>query len=156
MQNVLLPGVVAALAIAFWLSRKPLKPMLSNADTSGIAQLNRAQLERVLEPSDADGADQDPLPLDGWASPRTEQERMLLQQRLRQAMEYGPDQRLRAVREAALWGHQAVLPFLRRALHDSDSRVVEAAAQAIGPFRGATRRQGNQSARPPRNVARMR
>ena len=154
MQNVLLPGVAAVLALVFWLRRKPLKPMLSNADTSGIAQLNRAQLERVLEPSDADGADQDPLA--GWASPRTQQERMLLQQRLRQAMEDGPDQRLRAVREAALWGHQAVLPLLRRALHDSDSRVVEAAAQAIGPFRSATRRQGNQSARPPRNVARMR
>ena len=125
-----------------------------SADTSGIAQLNRAQLERVLEPSDADGANQDPFA--GWASPRTKQERLLLQQRLRQAMADGPEQRLLAVREAALWGHQAVLPLLRRALHDSDSRVVEAAAEAIGPFRGATRRQGNQSARPPRNVARMR
>jgi len=47
MQNVLLPGVAAVLALVFWLRRKPLKPMLSNADTSGIAQLNRAQLERV-------------------------------------------------------------------------------------------------------------
>ena len=154
MQNVLLPGVAAVLALVFWLRRKPLKPMLSNVDTSGIAQLNRTQLERVLEPSDADGVNQDPFA--GWASPRTKQERLLLQQRLRQAMADGPEQRLLAVREAALWGNPLVLPLLRRALHDSDSRVVEAAAEAIGPFRGATRRQGNQSARPPRNVARMR
>ena len=154
MQNVLLPGAAAVLALVFWLRRKPLKPMLSNVDTSGIAQLNRTQLERVLEPSDADGVNQDPFA--GWASPRTKQERLLLQQRLRQAMADGPEQRLLAVREAALWGNPLVLPLLRRALHDSDSRVVEAAAEAIGPFRGATRRQGNQSARPPRNVARMR
>ena len=68
----------------------------------------------------------------------------------------GPEQRLLAVREAALWGHRSVLPILRQALHDSDSRVVEAAADAIGPFRSATRKQVIQSSRPPRNVARMR
>ena len=154
MQNVLLPGAAAVLALVFWLRRKQLKPFLSKADTSGIAQLNRAQLERVLEPSDADRVEPDSLA--GWASPRTEQERLLLQHRLRQAMADGPDQRLRAVHEAALWGHRSVLPLLRRALRDSDCRVVQAAAHAIEPFRGATQQQGNQSTRPPRNVARMR
>ena len=154
MQNVLLPGAAAVLALVFWLRRKRLKPLFSNADPRGVAQLNRAQLELVVKPSDTSAPRLDPL--NGWAAPRTEQERLLVQQRLRQAMADGPEQRLLAVREAALWGNPLVLPLLRRALHDSDSRVVEAAAQAIGPFRGATRRQGNQSARPPRNVARMR
>ena len=75
MQNVLLPGAAAVLALVFWLRRKPLKPMLSTTDTSGIAQLNRAQLERVLEPDPADGVQ--PMPpreLDG--AEQSEQERL--------------------------------------------------------------------------------
>ena len=154
MQNVLLPGAAAVLALVFWLRRKPLKPMLSTTDTSGIAQLNRAQLERVLEPDPAAAFSHDPL--EGWTPPQSEQERLLLQQRLRQAMVAGPEQRLLAVREAALWGHRSVLPLLRQALHDSDSAVVELAAEAIGRFRGSTQPAVRQSARPPRNVARMR
>ena len=154
MQNVLLPGAAAVLALVFWLRRKPLKPMLSTTDTSGIAQLNRAQLERVLEPDPAAPFSHDPL--EDWTPPQTEQERLLLQQRLRQAMAAGPEQRLLAVREAALWGHRSVLPLLRQALHDSDSAVVELAAEAIGRFRGSTQPAVRQSARPPRNVARMR
>ena len=154
MQNVLLPGALGLLALVFWLRRKPLKPMLSSTDTSGIAQLNRAQLERVLDPRASGQGDRDPL--EGWTPPRTEQERLVLQQRLRQAMAEGPEQRLLAVREAALWGTRSVLPLLRQALRDSDSRVVEAAADAIEPFRGATQPLVRQAARPPRNVARMR
>ena len=154
MQNVLLPGAVGLLALVFWLRRKPLKPMLSSTDTSNIAQLNRAQLELVLTPDDADAPAGDVL--QDWSPPQSEQERLLLQQRLRQAMSEGPDQRLQAVREAALWGNRCVLPLLRQALRDSDSRVVEAAADAIGPFRGATQPLTRQSGRPPRNVARMR
>ena len=154
MQNVLLPGAAAVLALVFWLRRKPLKPMLSTTDTSGIAQLNRAQLERVLDPDPTAEFSLDPL--EGWTPPQSEQERLLLQQRLRQAMAAGPEQRLLAVREAALWRHRSVLPLLRQALHDSDSAVVELAAEAIGPFRCSTQPAVSQSARPPRNVARMR
>ena len=154
MQNVLLPGAAAVLALVFWVRRKPLKPVLSTADTSGVAQLNRAQLERVLDPDPAAQRSRDPL--EGWTPPQSEQERLLLQQRLRQAMAAGPDQRLLAVREAALWGHRSLLPLLRQALHDSDSRVVELAAEAIAPFRGTRQPALRQSARPPRNVARMR
>ena len=154
MQNVLLPGAAALLALVFWLRRKPLKPMLSSTDTSGIAQLNRAQLERVLIPDEPDGSVGDPL--QDWAPPQSDQERLLLEKRLRHAMSEGPEQRLLAVREAALWGHRRVLPLLRQALRDSDSRVVEAAADAIGPFRGASQPLTPQSGRPPRNVARMR
>ena len=45
---------------------------------------------------------------------------------------------------------------LRRALRDSDPRVVESAAQAIEPFRSTPHRTVVQAARPPRNVSRMR
>ena len=154
MQNVLLPGAALLVALAFWLRRKPLKPMLSSVDSTAVAQLNRSQLERVLEERSSAPVSRDPLA--DWSAPRTEQERLVLQERLRQAMAGDPEQRLLGVREAALWGHRSVLPLLRRALQDSDSRVVEAAAAAIEPFRGAPGRSGTQLSRPPRNVARMR
>ena len=154
MQNVLVPGAVVLLTVVLWLRRKPAKAMLSSTDTSSVAQLNRAQLELVIEPSRPDTAVEDPLA--DWMAPQTEQDRLALQQRLRQRMALGPEQRLDAVREAALWGHRSVLPLLKRALRDSDARVVEAAAEAMEPFRGAPRRTPAQTVRPPRNVSRMR
>ena len=154
MQNVLLPGAVVLLTVVLWLRRKPVKAMLSSTDTSSVAQLNRAQLELVLEPPSPDTAVEDPLA--DWTAPQTKQDRLALQQRLRQRMASGPEQRLDAVREAALWGHRSVLPLLKRALRDSDARVVEAAAEEMEPFRGAPRRATAQTARPPRNVSRMR
>ena len=154
MQNVLVPGAVVLLTVVLWLRRKPVKPMLSSTDTSTVAQLNRAQLELVIESSPPDSASEDPLA--NWTAPQTEQDRLALQQRLRGRMASGPEQRLEAVREAGLWGHRCVLPLLKRALRDSDARVVEAAAEAMEPFRGAPRRASAQPVRPPRNVSRMR
>ena len=58
MQNVLLPGAVVLLTVVLWLRRKPVKPMLSSTDASRVAQINRAQLELVIEPA-ADGESAD-------------------------------------------------------------------------------------------------
>jgi hypothetical protein len=91
-----------------------------------------------------------------WTRPVTVQETISLQQALRFGMNAGPEERLLAVRQAACWGHRSVLPLLRRALHDSDPRVVEAAALAIEPFRSSPHRKVPQASRPPRNVSRMR
>ena len=154
MQNVLVPGAVVLLAVVVWLRRKPLKPMLASTDASSVAQLNRAQLELVVDPRRPVSAPEDPLA--HWSAPQSHQDRIVLQDRLRERMSGGPDDRLMAVREAALWGHRSVLPLLRQALRDSDPRVVEAAADAIGPFRGTARPGSAQTARPPRNVSRMR
>ena len=79
-----------------------------------------------------------------------------LERRLKADMAAGPEERLRAVRVAAQWGHRSALPLLRQALRDSDARVVEEAAAAIEPFRGAAAAPTPQPARPPRNVSRMR
>ena len=154
MQNVLVPGAVVLLAVVVWLRRKPLKPMLASTDASSVAQLNRAQLELVVDSRRPVSAPEDPLA--HWSAPQSHQDRIVLQDRLRARMSGSPDDRLLAVREAALWGHRSVLPLLRRALRDSDPRVVEAAACAIGPFRGMARKGSAQTVRPPRNVSRMR
>ena len=154
MQNVLLPGAVVLLTVVLWLRRKPVKPMLSSTDASRVAQINRAQLELVIEPA-ADG-ESAVASLEAWTAPTTPLERLALERRLKADMAAGPEQRLRAVRVAAQWGHRSVLPLLRQALRDSDARVVEAAAAAMEPFRGAAAAPTRQPARPPRNVSRMR
>ena len=155
MQNVLLPGAVVLLTVVLWLRRKPVKPMLSSTDASRVAQINRAQLELVIEPA-ADGESADDS-LESWMAPTTPLERLALERHLKADMEAGPEERLRAVRLAARWGHRSALPLLRQALRDSDARVVEAAAAAIAPFRGApAAAPTRQPARPPRNVSRMR
>ena len=155
MQNVLLPGAVVLLTVVLWLRRKPVKPMLSSTDASGIAQLNRAQLALVIEPA-ADGESGE-LSMESWTAPTSPLERLALERRLKADMEAGPEERLRAVRLAARWGHRSVLPLLRQALRDGDARVVEAAAAAIAPFRGAPAAAPIcQPTRPPRNVSRMR
>ncbi len=154
MQNVLLPGAVGLLAVFLWLQRKPVKPMLSSTDASAVAQLNRTQLELVIEAEQRSKTKDDVL--SNWTRPVTVQETISLQQALRFGMNAGPEERLLAVRQAACWGHRSVLPLLRRALHDSDPRVVEAAALAIEPFRSSPHRKMPQASRPPRNVSRMR
>ena len=154
MQNVLLPGAVGLLAVFLWLQRKPVKPMLSSTDASAVAQLNRTQLELVIEAERRSKTKDDDL--SNWTPPVTVQETISLQQALRFGMNAGPEERLLAVRQAACWGHRSVLPLLRRALHDSDPRVVEAAALAIEPFRSSPHRKVVQASRPPRNVSRMR
>ena len=154
MQNVLLPGAVGLLAVFLWLQRKPVKPMLSSTDASAVAQLNRTQLELVIEAEQRSQTKDDDL--SNWTRPVTVQETISLQQALRFGMNAGPEERLLAVRQAACWGHRSVLPLLRRALHDSDPRVVEAAALAIEPFRSSPHRKVPQASRPPRNVSRMR
>ena len=153
MQNVLLPGAVVLLTVVLWLRRKPVKPMLSSTDASRVAQINRAQLELVIESAAAGASDGS---LEFWTAPCTVSERLALQRRLNADMEAGPEERLRAVRLAAQWGHRSALPLLRQALRDSDARVVEEAAAAIEPFRGAPAAPTRQAARPPRNVSRMR
>ena len=154
MQNVLVPGAVGLLAVFLWLQRKPVKPMLSSTDASAVAQLNRTQLELVIEAERRSKTKDDDL--SNWTPPVTVQETISLQQALRFGMNAGPEERLLAVRQAACWGHRSVLPLLRRALHDSDPRVVEAAALAIEPFRSSPHRKVVQASRPPRNVSRMR
>ena len=154
MQTFLASVSAVVLVGALWLLRRPVKPMLSSTDAGEVARLNRAQLSLVLEPeADASEAPDQDSPL--WQPPTDARESRLLLICLRAAMTGGPEQRLEAVTIAGLWRHRSVLPLLRRALHDSDSRVVTAAA-AIAPLRGASQPGPVQASRPPRNVARMR
>ena len=69
-----------------------------------------------------------------------------------------PSDRLLAIKIASQWDNKQALPFLRRGLKDSDSRVVIASAAGISSFKGKTidLNKKPQVSRPPRNVSRMR
>tara|TARA_B100000700_G_scaffold230496_1_gene254877 strand:- start:248 stop:730 length:483 start_codon:yes stop_codon:yes gene_type:complete len=69
-----------------------------------------------------------------------------------------PNDRLLAIQIASQWKNKKALPFLRRGLKDSDSRVVISAAAAISSYKGKTidSQKKSQVSRPPRNVSLIR
>jgi len=69
-----------------------------------------------------------------------------------------PTDRLLAIQIASQWENNKALPFLRRGLRDSDSRVVIASAAGISSYKGKTidLHKKSQASRPPRNVSLMR
>ena len=69
-----------------------------------------------------------------------------------------PSDRLLAIQIASQWENKKAIPFLRRGLKDSDSRVVIASATGISSYKGKTIDidKKSQDSRPPRNVSRMR
>jgi len=69
-----------------------------------------------------------------------------------------PSDRLLAIQIASQWENKKALPFLRRGLKDSDSRVVIASAAGISSYKGKTIdfHKKIQASRPPRNVSLMR
>ena len=69
-----------------------------------------------------------------------------------------PNDRLLAIQIANQWENKKAIPFLRRGLKDSDSRVVIASAAAIASYKGKTidLQKKSQASRPPRNVSLMR
>ena len=69
-----------------------------------------------------------------------------------------PDDRLLAIQIASQWENKKSIPFLRRGLKDSDSRVVIASAAAIASYKGKNinLQKKSQASRPPRNVSLMR
>ncbi len=84
--------------------------------------------------------------------------RLDLQHLLRILMRSGPEERLEAIQIANKWGDPIVIPILKKALRDSDSNVVAAAASAINKFKGKTytSKFAQVKDRPPRNVSLMR
>ena len=69
-----------------------------------------------------------------------------------------PNDRLLAIQIASKWVNKNAIPFLRRGLKDSDSRVVIASAAGISYYKGRTidLSKKSQASRPPRNVSLMR
>ncbi len=92
-----------------------------------------------------------------WQPPQSAKEKVELKTILANAMRSGPQERLKAVTIAALWGDKSSLYILKRGLKDSERDVVLAAASALEKKKyiyGLS--EEKTSPRPPRNVALMR
>ena len=81
-----------------------------------------------------------------------------IKKKLTKLISSNPSDRLLAIKIASQWDNIKALPFLRRGLKDSDSRVVIASAAAISSYKGKTvnLQKKPQASRPPRNVSLMR
>ena len=81
-----------------------------------------------------------------------------INKKLTKLISSNPNDRLLAIQIASRWENKKAIPFLRRGLKDSDSRVVIASAAAISSYKGKTvnLQKKPQASRPPRNVSLMR
>ena len=81
-----------------------------------------------------------------------------INKKLTKLISSNPNDRLLAIEMASQWNNNKALPFLRRGLKDSDSRVVIASAAGILSYKGKNidLNKKSQASRPPRNVSLMR
>ena len=91
-------------------------------------------------------------------SPPTALNSIETKKQLTKLISSNPTDRLLAIQIASQWENNKALPFLRRGLRDSDSRVVIASAAGISSYKGKTitLQKKPQISRPPRNVSLMR
>ena len=80
------------------------------------------------------------------------------QKQLTKLISSNPSDRLLAIQIATQWKNKKALPFLRRGLKDSDSRVVIASASGISSYKrqAIDLSKEAQAPRPPRNVSLIR
>ena len=93
-----------------------------------------------------------------YESPKSPRDKLIMKKKLSKLIISTPNDRLYAIEIASQWASKEALPFIRRGLKDSDSRVVIAAAAAISTRKGnkSPVKPTAQTIRPPRNVALMR
>ena len=91
-------------------------------------------------------------------SPLTSLNSLETKKQLTKLISGNPNDRLLAIQIASQWKNKKAIPFLRRGLKDSDSRVVIASAAAISSYKGKNNnvQTNSQASRPPRNVSLMR
>ncbi len=91
-------------------------------------------------------------------SPQTLLTSIETNKKLTKLISSNPNDRLLAIQIASQWKNKKAIPFLRRGLKDSDSRVVIASAAAISSYKGKNInvRKKTQASRLPRNVSLIR
>jgi len=158
MTQALTGIVIAGVLAACWVLGRPKRNILRSTDASGIAALNRGQMELVI-PSDGSNSSnqgsQDTVVLPA-ASDRRGRHQLL--QELEQQFRAGGEQRRTAMAICQLWCHREALPLIRRGLRDADQVVAQLAAEAMTHFRGRSSLPvaSPQPLKLPRNVSRMR
>ena len=155
-MNASIPAALLMLLLAggWWFGRRRSRPFLRSTDTTAVADLNRAQIERLqaLAPAPAAETGAGPrqlatgpeaaaaLPVASepncLALPLTAGERGRCLRLLQAWMSGSREQRLQALAIACQSTRRDVLPLLRLGLRDPDPVVMAAAAAGMARFRG--------------------
>jgi hypothetical protein len=170
MNPSLLAAAAASLLAVLWLAGRRRAPLPMVSDTSAVAALNRAQIERMhraeAPPSEGTPTDEALAPMPGASPgegggagpsplslPATARERLAFRSTLEALYRQGGQHRRQAMAAARRWRHPDGLPLLRRGLHDADPTVMREAALGMEAFRGKPRprrtgRNGTAAAAP--------
>ena len=160
MNQVFAGGLALIIALILWSSKKQSKASVffkSQKDSFAKAQLSTASLviEKSLQnkkSSKLNNKKSEPF------TPQLSLNSIETKKQLTRLISSNPNDRLLAIQIASQWENNKALPFLRRGLRDSDSRVVIASAAGISSYKGKPidLYKKSQTSRPPRNVSLMR
>ena len=160
MNQVFAGGLALIIALILWSSKKQLKGLVflkSKNDSFSIAQVTSTALIND-ESSKSQKSIQINNPNSKPCSDQASLSSIETKKKLTKLIASNPNDRLLAIKIACDWESSKALPFLRRGLKDSDSRVVIASAAGILSFKGKTinLHKKSQTSPPPRNVFLMR
>ena len=160
MNQVFAGGLALIIALILWSSKKQSKASAffkSQKDSFTKAQLSSASLviEKSLQNKKSPKLNNKKLES---FKPQLSLNSIETKKQLTRLISSNPNDRLLAIQIASQWENNKALPFLRRGLRDSDSRIVIASAAAISSYKGKTidLHKKSQTSRPPRNVSLMR
>jgi len=160
MNQVFAGGIALIIALILWSSKKQIKGSAffkSQKDSFSKAQIASSSL--VIDKN---------LETQQTSKLHNKKSKFFLQQpslnsietkkQLNKLISSTPNDRLLAIQIASQWNNKKALPFLRRGLKDSDSRVVIASATGISSYKGKTidLYKKPQVSRRPRNVSLIR
>ncbi len=160
MNQVFAGGLALIIALVLWSSKKQSKKSAffkSQKDSFSKAQITSSalvidkSLQNLKSTKQKDKKSKPFLQLNSLNSIETKKQ-------LTKLISSNPSDRLLAIQIASKWDNNKALPFLRRGLKDSDSRVVIASAAGIASYKGKTidLHKKSQASPPPRNVSLIR
>jgi hypothetical protein len=160
MNQVFAGGLALIIALILWSSKKQSKA--SAFFKSQENSFSKAQISLSSLVIDESLQNQKSTKLNNkkskFFSPQPSLNSIETKKQLNKLISSNPNDRLLAIQIASQWNNKKALPFLRRGLKDSDSKVVIASAAGISYYKGKNidLHKKSQAPRPPRNVSRMR
>ena len=160
MNQVFAGGLALIIALILWSSKKQSKASAffkSQKDSFSKAQLTSSALIIDKSLQNQKSTKKDNKNSKPFSRP-TSLNSIEIKKQLNKLISSNPNDRLLAIQIASQWENRKAIPFLRRGLKDSDSRVVIASAAAISSYRGKAfnLQRKSQTSRRPRNVSLMR
>ena len=157
MNQVFVGGIALIIAFILWGSKKQSKgsPFFKSQNDS-LLNSNESrsfvQKNKLINQKTSKNIKSRPF------SNHTSLDSIAINKKLTKLISSNPNDRLLAIQIASKWENKQAIPFLRRGLKDSDSRIVIASAAAISSYKGKNinLQKTSQASRPPRNVSLMR